>query len=75
MVGDVSWDEVIFFRQLVISNEGYTYKREATLMIDVFGLVGGLLSGAIAVGAVFYALCVEPVRDMDQAFSFSKMKS
>lgn len=75
IIGDVDMDEIILIRHLVISKEGFAYKREARSVTYELATLGGLIKIANYVGLAFYLVFVAPFRELDLAISFSRMKS
>lgn len=75
VVEDLEVEEVLHILHLVKSNEGMSYQRTCTQIIDEIGNIGGLLEIALTVGLLIFLIFVEPFRSLDLALSFSALKT
>jgi hypothetical protein len=67
-------DDVIFIRNLMATNEGKIYSRVVTPIIDEIAGVGGLYYPVLFLGIGLSILFTEPLRKLDLALAFSKIK-
>lgn len=72
---DVSGEDVILMRYLMMTNEGEVYSRQATSLIDEFGIIGGVQEIFVVLGFLLFSLIFKPFHDLDLAVKFGALKN